>query len=75
MHTGNHTRWVGIADRTCREPEDDARQPYGATVRRLSISVVVIGLIIGFAGVFTHNDRALILGIVLSLGGIWVAIH
>lgn len=41
---------------------------------RLLISVVVMGLIIGFAGVFTHNDRALILGIVLSLGGLWAAI-
>jgi hypothetical protein len=39
------------------------------------ISVVVIGLLVGVAGVFTHNDRALILGIVMSLGGLWIAIH
>ena len=35
MHPGNHTCWVGIADRDCRELEDDARQPYGAAVRQV----------------------------------------
>jgi hypothetical protein len=41
---------------------------------QMVVSVVVIGLIIGFAGVMSHNDRALVLGIVPSLGGLWAAI-
>lgn len=43
-------------------------------MNRWLVSVIVIGLVIGFAGIFTHNDRALVLGIVLSLGGLWAAI-
>jgi len=48
--------------------------PYGAAANRWLVTVVVIGLVIGLAGVFTHNDRALVLGIVLSLGGLWAAL-
>jgi len=75
MHPGNHTCWVGIR---CGRPAcvvEGPDDPYGATMNRWMLSIVVIGLIIGFAGIFTHNDRALALGIVLSLGGLWLAVH
>ena len=58
----------------CRALERCFFEPYGAVVNRWLITVILIGLVVGFAGVFAHNDRALILGIVLSLGGIWAAI-
>ena len=37
---------------------------------RWGITVTVIGLVIGLVGVLTHNDRAVVAGLVLAFGGI-----
>jgi hypothetical protein len=42
-------------------------------VNRWVIFVVVSGLVIGFAGVLTHNMPAMGLGFCLSMGGLLLA--
>jgi hypothetical protein len=43
-------------------------------MNRWLIFLIVTGLIIGFAGVIVHEPRAIGLGLLLALGGLWAAI-
>ena len=47
---------------------------YTEHVNRWLVFVVVTGLLIGFAGVFVHEPRAIGLGLLLVAGGLWAAV-
>jgi len=43
-------------------------------VNRWLIFIVIAGLLIGFAGVIVHEPRAIGLGLLLVVAGLWAAI-
>ena len=45
-----------------------------AHVNRWLIFLIASGLIIGFAGVFVHEPRAIGLGLLMAVAGLWLAI-
>ena len=44
-------------------------------MNRWLIFPIASGLIIGFAGVFVHEPRAIGLGLLMAVAGLWLAIQ
>jgi hypothetical protein len=52
-----------------------SRGAYRQPVNRWLIFLIVSGLAIGFAGVLAHNEPAIVLGVLVPGGGLFLAVN